>query len=305
MSLHPRVRQPYVIQRGVDNALTLDIYDASQAQQTATAATVTIRIGSRVIVDAASATGLGPPISYTLTAATTADESLSDQVTVSWSPTIGGVVYTMPPRRGFLVRTPFRLTMTDTDLLAVDRNIADYRSSADSNFSWAIEEARERIERRLLKKGRRPWLIFDEWALFDALRLEALAVIYGSGRTGLQPTAMHTTLAYEKERQAEKEFAEVQFAYDEDETGILDTTRTQGPGGGCRSQPGLALARSGGPTRERRSCHYDSCCPRRMRDRIGSADADVGPGRDRVSSQRTARMVCAADGHGGHGAGEG
>ena len=44
--MRPRLAQPYVGTRGADSAITLDIYDASQAQQTATAGTVTILLGS-------------------------------------------------------------------------------------------------------------------------------------------------------------------------------------------------------------------------------------------------------------------
>ncbi|MCP4916857.1 MAG: hypothetical protein GY913_08010, partial [Proteobacteria bacterium] len=183
MGLHKRINQPYVITRGADTALPLDVYDDEQAQQTATAATVSVLLGSKVLVDSASATTLGPPVSYTLAGGTTSAESLSDAVLVRWSLTIGGVVYPFE-RAGYMVRQAFDMTLTDADLLSVDRNLANYRNSGDSTFAWAVTDARQRIERRLLKKGRRPWLIFDNWALFDAFRFEALAAIYGSARTG-------------------------------------------------------------------------------------------------------------------------
>ena len=228
--MRPRLAQPYVVTRGADSAITLDIYDASQAQQTATAGTVTILLGSKVLVDAVAVTSVGPPASYTVPAATTSGQALSDAVLVRWSLTIAGTAYPFESA-GYLVRQAFSMTLTDADLLAVDRNLAAYRNSTDSNFAWAIEDARKRIERRLLRRGRRPWLVFDEWALFDAFRFETLAIIYGSGRTGIG-SGKAGQLAEEFDRRAEAEFAAVHFRYDESETGTIDETASEGSGAG-------------------------------------------------------------------------
>ena len=66
-----------MIERGVDAALTADVYDAAGVQQTPTAATVAIYAGSKLIVDATAVHAA--PSTYTLLAALTADESLSDE----------------------------------------------------------------------------------------------------------------------------------------------------------------------------------------------------------------------------------
>lgn len=220
MSLIVRHQLPRIVQRNAAEALTLDVYSAASVQQTASAATVTIKLGSTVIVDAAAATSLGPPASYTLAAATTENENLSDQYLEIWTVTISGTVYTFR-HSGHLVRHKFYPTIIDTDLTDRDSDLLNIVPSSVTDLSQYREAARKRIERDLLRKGRRPWLIFDSYELVDAHIALSLhffysdqAIAIGDGRYREAATA------YMDEYKTS--MAEVNFRYDSNESGEID-----------------------------------------------------------------------------------
>lgn len=225
MSLIVAHQLPRMIQKGVVATLDLDVYSAASAQQTASAATVTINLGTRTIVDAAAATALGPPATYTLTAATTEDEGLSDQYLEVWSVTIGSTVHTFR-RPGYLVRHLFYPTITDTDLTDRDSDLLNIVRSTVTDLSQYREAARKKIERDLLKKGRRPWLIFDNYQLADAHIALSLAYFYRDNAIAIGDGRYDEE---EEKRMAEyeKEMAGANFRYDTDETGdITDESMT-------------------------------------------------------------------------------
>jgi len=222
MTLSIRHTGPRVIQHNADNALPLDVYNHdTQAQQTATAGTVSIWIGSKQIVTDAAVTTLGPPASYTLPAASTVDEVLSGRVREVWSLTIAGAVekFTIG---GYLVLYPFRPPITEQELLRRHRGLAKLMHPDDTTFAPALEKARQWVETVLLRRGRRPWQLVDSWALAEAFELRALHHIYadavqsaGSGEWRRQ--------ADQYRRDANEEIALVNFRTDVDEDGFVDS----------------------------------------------------------------------------------
>lgn len=220
MSLTVRHQLPRIVVRGVEQSLDLDVYSAASAQQTCTVATVTIKIGTRVIVDGASASALGPPATYTLPAATTADEALSDQYLEVWSVTIGGANYTFR-RAGHLVRTAFYPTITDTDLTDRDSDLLNIVPASVTNLSQWRESARKRIERDLLRKGRRPWLIFDAYELTDAHIALSLHLFYRDQHIAIGD-GRYKEAAAEYLEEYNEAMSAVNFRYDTNETGTID-----------------------------------------------------------------------------------
>jgi hypothetical protein len=225
MSFINRHQLPRIVERGVETALSLDIYSASSVQQTATSATVTVKLGSRVLVEGASATTLGPPASYTLPASTLEDEDVSDQYLEVWTLVIGGETHTFR-RAGHLVRHAFHPTITDTDLTDRDSDLLNIVPDSETNLSQYREAARKRLERDLLRKGRRPWLIFDSYELTDAHIALSLHLFYRDQHIAIGD-GRYKEAADEYGAEYREALSEVNFRYDDNETGNVDTETRQ------------------------------------------------------------------------------
>ena len=219
MSLVVAHQLPRIVERGVATALTLDVYSAASVQQTCTAASVTVTLGSTVLVDSASATTLGPPASYTLPAATTEDEGLSDQYLEVWTVTISGAQHRFR-RSGHLVRHAFHPTIIDSDLTDHDSDLLNITASGTSNLSQYRETARKRIERDLLRKGRRPWLIFDTYELVDSHISLALHLFYKDQHIAIGD-GRYKEAADQYLADYTRFFSQINFRYDTDESGTV------------------------------------------------------------------------------------
>ena len=213
-----RQSYPRMIERGVDQTLTLDVFNADGAQQTATAGTVTITAGSAVVVAAAAVTSLGPPVSYTLTAATTATLSLSDRWLEVWALTIGGVVYTFT-RAAYLVRRVLYPVITDTDLTPRYADVVVLNGGAV--LSEKREEAWAIIQRDLIRRGRRPELVLDAWALSDVHIHQTLALFFAELALSVGDGRYADRERFHRERYAE-EWDRLTFRYDADTDGVVD-----------------------------------------------------------------------------------
>lgn len=225
MALVLRHAGPRIIERGVATSLTADVYSAANAQQTATVATLTIKDGGETVIDAASATSLGPPASYSLLAATTTSRSLSDRWLEIWSMTISGSPYVFR-RPAYLVRHAFFPTITDTDLTNRHAELDNLIGTNLDDFSTYREAAREKIERRLIKKGRRPHLIFDSWALFDLHLALTLHLIFRDWASSIGD-GRYTQLTEEYRLEYEREWEALTFRFDDDEGGTIDHDVTE------------------------------------------------------------------------------
>ncbi|MEL6341529.1 MAG: hypothetical protein AAFV53_00245 [Myxococcota bacterium] len=216
-----RQRLPRLVQIGRETALDLDIYDVASSRLTATAATVTVRLGGEEIVAAAAATTLGPPASYTLPSTATEGRVPHDGWLETWSVTLDGAAHTFQ-RAGYLVRQLFTPTIIDTDLTYADSDLLSLLPSGVNDLGKYRIKAIEKIQRDLLKKGRRPWLIFDSYDLTDAHVALSLAYAYRDAaiKMGGQTRYMEEYKARLDEYKAE--MGDLSFRYDGDEDGTLD-----------------------------------------------------------------------------------
>ena len=217
MSLISRQLGPRIVERGVAASLTMPVYSAAGVEQTATVATLTLTDGAETILSAVAATSLGPPAAYSLLAATSQARGLSERWLEVWSLTIGGVVYTFR-RSGYLVRHAFHASITDTDLTALHADLLDLLPSGTTDLSAYRSRAAEKIERDLIKKGRRPHLIFDSWALLDAHVALTLHYIFRDFASSIGD-GRYQTLAGEYLAQFGAEFDSCKFSYDASESG--------------------------------------------------------------------------------------
>jgi hypothetical protein len=228
MSLAVPHQLPRIVERGVAQTLDLDVRAADGTQQTASVGALTIRLGSRSLLTVTPS--LGPPASYALLADATENEPLSNDWLEVWTLTISGQVYAFK-RSGYLVRHAFHPTIGDSDLTDRDSDLLSLLSPTDTTLQKYREQARQRMERDLLRKGRRPWLIFDSYDLCDAHIALSLAMAYRD---------LHMKVSdgrYEAEYKArleeyEKALASASFRYDDAESGVIDNptpAASQGP----------------------------------------------------------------------------
>ena len=230
MSLVARIGLPALIERGRDTAISLSIHNAAGAEQTATAATLTLYDGGETILDGVTATSLGPPASHTVTAATTTDRALSSEYLAVWTMTIGGSSYVFR-QPAYLVRHILYPTVTDDDLTELHSDLDALRDTANmTTFQPFRERAWEQIQRRLIARGNRPALVLDSWALkdlhtFGALRLAFRDFASSLGDERYAELAAYYDTAYQSEWDA------MVLRYDDDENGTIssDERRTGSP----------------------------------------------------------------------------
>lgn len=212
---------PRTVERGKLTTLTLPLRDESDAVQTLTSATLTITVGSKVLVNGATVSTLGPPASYSLAASVTENESLTSEYLEVWETDLGTFQVS-----GYLVRRAYHSHVTEGDLTSRYPGILKDLPPEDLKAGHGTKRYRtlayERTQRRLLAKGRRPWLIFDPWALVDA---EAnLALHYWAAEAAIRFQDAPTYLRLKKQfgDQYEKLWGEVTFREDTGETGTID-----------------------------------------------------------------------------------
>ena len=230
MSLTHRQALPAMIEKGRDTAITIDVYSAASAQQTATVATLQLYAGTELVLDGVSATGLGPPATYTVAAAVTTDRAVSADWLAVWSLTISGVVHIFR-QPIYLVHHLLHNMITDADLTDLHSDIDSLRDSANmASFEPYRSRAFERVQRMLIKRGNRPALIIDGWAFADLLTFETLSPIFRDFASSLGD-ARYTELADHYAAAAASEWAGLTFRYDagEDGTGVSGSERRGSP----------------------------------------------------------------------------
>lgn len=213
---------PLCIEIGADTTLTASIRGADDALSTVTACTLTLRDGSEILVDAAGASSLGPPPTYALAGTVTSSRSPSEMLSLRWTATIGGAVYHLQ-QGAYLVRTAYTSTLTEADLLARHADLYEYLNDGVTTAQAYRIAANERIQRALIKKGRRPWLIFDKLSLFDAELALALALLFRDNRSSAGEGTCKE-LAAEYLAEFEAEMGSITFREDTAEVGYITET---------------------------------------------------------------------------------
>jgi len=224
----PSTGLPRMIIKG--QAQTLDLaWFINNILQTATVTggTFTLKQGSTVILDAVAVTSFGGPgnsATYDLIAGDTSSLSYSDDMLELWTLTTATEPVTVR-RSGHLVRTKLYPMITDTDLIARHRRLDDLLPPTLTTWSSYRELAWQILNRDLIKRGRRPELILDSFALIDAHVYKSLTLIFrdlttlvGDGRY-----AELTTLYSEA---YVDEWETIQFRYDRSESDDLTDSET-------------------------------------------------------------------------------
>ena len=237
-----RLALPDEIVRGADSVLERAWWrDATQLVPTAATVTVYRPDGTK-LVDAASASidGSGTGL-YTVPAATSSGEDLGEMWRVEWVATISSEAVTMD-NEAALVRRRLYPSVTDADLFrrqpALDPANTGANLTTIDNFQPFLDEAWVEIMRRIYNMGKRPALVMSRTALRGCVLNLWIALIF---------EALAARKAERFESQAlmyrgfyEKEWAQLTFAYDEDEDGVVDSTEQN-----RRMRPTVALVSRG------------------------------------------------------------
>ena len=213
-----------LIRRGATVALTLEIQDDDGNQLSPTSATIQILDGAEEVVATTAVTSVGPPISYTLAGSVHSSRGLSEDWLEIWTPTIAGTEYQFT-RLAHLVRRLWYPTVNDSDLEAAHQELARIRPDTIDSYAVYRNRAAGRIQRDLVKKGRRPWLILDAASLYDPHVTLSLGYLFTDWGTQFGQ-GQWKELGADYMEQYEALMRDANFRYDEDESGTASGADT-------------------------------------------------------------------------------
>lgn len=206
---------PLAVERGADQALTLDLRDGEGVVVGVSAASLVVRNGSAILDTFTADVDADGVASVTLAAADSEGWPLTSDLLCEWSATVDGVVYRYRIT-GDVVRTAYQPTITADDVF--DLYPALRAAIAAAYVATLITSTSGEIERRLRSRGQRPYLILDRWAVHDAhLDLLIARVMDAADQSGSDDRWRR---AAEKHAAAyEKAWGALNFRYDLPETG--------------------------------------------------------------------------------------
>ncbi len=211
---------PREIQRGVTETLSLSVVDDSDGTaETPSAGTVSVYAGSTAVVDGAAVTAADPS-TYSLTGATTLALALASDWLEVWSLTIAGTVHTFR-RPAYLVRYPYRHVVQQSDLTELHEDLAARETAGTVDLDGYIQAADTIVRRDLIKRGNRPSLVIDAWALADAHRYKALELLFRDDALSVGDGRYSQLEDYYAGKYRD-EWETVVLTYDADEDGTID-----------------------------------------------------------------------------------
>lgn len=232
-----RYELPQFVQRGLTTTLEIDVFSDAGEHQDATNAVLTVKAGSRTVIDAADSgsgfvtIGGAKTATFSLLAATTTDESLSDRWLGIWTLTIGGVVQPDFALPIYLVRRTLQPVIDDTDLVELHSDLLALLPPDQDTFEDKRGAAFTLLQKELIRAGRRPQLVIDSWALRDLHRYWTLELIFRDFGMSMQEGSQYRELANEYRDLRKDEFSQSEFNYDFDEDGNIDDGRQQSAAG--------------------------------------------------------------------------
>lgn len=218
---------PRMVERNKAATLAIDVYNSAggaKITSTAASATIVITVGNREIVNASATPNSGGSTAiYSLAAATTADEDLTDQWLEVWTITLSdGTIHTVR-QVGYLVRHVLNPKILDADLIDYHNDLDNVRPSGESDFSRYRDAAWRILNRDLIRKGRRPELVLDSWALVDLHISKTLEILFKDLTTYLGD-GRYLDLADRYRDQYAEQWGSLVLKYDRDEDGTIDAS---------------------------------------------------------------------------------
>lgn len=213
---------PAMYERGVAGTARLAIYK-NQTGLAATSGTYTLTdAGDNTILSVATSSDGADTTAAILSTDTTTAMSFSTRWRETWAVTVGGEAKTFT-RDAWLVRSALYPTATVDDLLRRHRGLTDLVDGGRSGIEDYGIEAWATINADLIKKGKRPNLIMESWALRSLHIFRWLALCYTDASTRFDGDDRYAQLAEHYSGLADEEWTKnMRFEYDVDEDGLAD-----------------------------------------------------------------------------------
>ncbi len=234
-----RASLPVFLTRGRANAIGITVVDSAGDAATIASGTIDVWDGNGVKVVNEAAVSVSPATYTVLAAVLPVTEPLSDNWQIGWNLTIGTTEYRFI-QPAHLVRWTLKAPVVESDVTARHSEAADLLA-AGQDLSDVITAAWEWVLRRLLQRGRMPWLILDSFALFDVHLAKTLHLLYLDAHASVGGSGKYLEMAREYKLATDREFAAARLTYDESEDGL--------PGSGEGGDSAVGAVYMGGPGR--------------------------------------------------------
>lgn len=207
------------LERGRDNVIKQAMYD-SGALVAPSSGTVTVyNATGAAVLSGATVTITGSTAQYTVLAATLASELLGEGWSIVWSLVMPDGTTRTIRRAASLVRSRLHPPAIAADLFARIRSLDPSNAHPITKLTLAqfddyLDECWRQIEERLLRRGRRPWLVISPEALRELHVVGTLALVFEDGATRTSGGS-HEERAKLYREQWNREWAETRLAYNE------------------------------------------------------------------------------------------
>ena len=215
---------PDLIIRGRATDVTLEVYQ-SGARQTLSSVTVVVTRADGTTFASGAGTLSDSDRTATYSVTGTTSESLADGWRVTWTATVGGVVYDWA-NEAMLVRQTLAPVLADADLFTRVSSLDPSGSTpitAQADFQSYRDEAWIEIQQRMIQAGNRPALVMSPTALRGVHMELSLALIFEDLSTRLNEA--YESRAQQYRRQYAERWRSLTFRYDADENGSVDDAR--------------------------------------------------------------------------------
>lgn len=210
---------PVTIERGSDCVLTLDLRDSAGSVVSPSSASLSIRSGGEVLTTITADVSSSGEVTADLPGDASSGWALTDSLLLVWSATVDGVVYTYRVT-GAVCLTAYESTLTADDVF--DRYPALRAALEPSHVGSLITSTSAEIQRRIMERGRRPYLILDRWAVADAHLELALWRVMDAADNALSDDRWRRAAEKHEEGYAAR-WAALSFRYDLSESGDVGT----------------------------------------------------------------------------------
>lgn len=210
---------PVTIERGADTVLTLDLRNADGEVTIPESVSLDIRSGSVTLETLTCDVDSAGAVTADLPGDASSGWALTDSLLLVWSATVDGVVYTYRVT-GAVCLNAYESTLTADDVF--DRYPALRAALEPSHVGSLITSTSAEIQRRIMEKGRRPYLIMDRWAVADAHLELALWRVMDAADNALSDDRWRRAAEKHEEGYAAR-WGSLNFRYDLSESGDVAT----------------------------------------------------------------------------------
>jgi hypothetical protein len=222
----PRFVGPELLERGRNNTITCPVYrDGVLVAPTPAGSTVTVKKPDGTTLVAPTVTVVDSVATAIVTSAALSGQAFAFGYRVEWSLVLASGSPRTLDNLASVVRRALFPVITDLDLTELHPDLSRQLPDGTASFQTWIDAAWNMTQTRLIAKGNRPNLIIEPYALREYLRNRTLHLIFHAGATSRAPDGRYAQLAQHYLEQSEAAWKDLNFLYDDDDSGGADTRR--------------------------------------------------------------------------------